>query len=108
MSFKRQDTHKIKSAPESWRRPKGRHSRSRLEKKGAAPRPKAGYRKPSEIRGLHPSGLEEVLVHNVSEVEELEEDQAARISSNVGGRKKAEMVEKADEMDVKVLNRGDL
>lgn len=107
MSFKRQDTHKIKSAPESWRRPKGSHSNSRLKKKGAAPMPNAGYRKPENVRGLHPSGFEEVLVHNVSDVEALDENQAARIASKVGGRKKEQMIEKADDIGVKVLNRGE-
>lgn len=107
MSFKRQDNHKKKSVPDSWRSPKGHHSRSRLKKKGAAPVPKAGYRAPKSDRGKHPSGYEDVLVHNVSEVEQLEEDQAARVASKVGGRKKEEIVQKADEEDVKVLNRGD-
>lgn len=108
MSFDREDSHKVKSAPESWRRPRGKHSRSRLKKKGAAPLPKAGYRKSSEVRGLHPSGLEEELVHNVSELENLDEGKAARVASKVGGRKKEKIVEKADELDIKVLNRGDL
>lgn len=108
MSFKRQDSHKIKSAPESWRRPTGSHSNSRLKKKGAAPGPNAGYRKDKRFRGLHPSGFEEVLVHNVDDVESLDDDQAARIASGVGGRKREAIVEKADENEVKVLNRGEL
>jgi len=108
MSFKRQDSHKIKTAPDSWRRPKGGHSNSRLKKKGAAPMPNAGYRTDNKVRGLHPSGLEEVLVHNVDDLEDLEDGQAARIGSTVGGRKRESIVEKADENGVKVLNRGDL
>jgi len=108
MSFEREDSHKIKTAPDSYRKPKGGHSNSRLKKKGAKPMPNAGYRKDKSVRGLHPSGFEEVLVHNTDEVEDLEEGQAARIGSTVGGRKKESIVEKADELDVKVLNRGDL
>ena len=108
MSFKRQDSHKIKTAPDSWRKPTGSHANSRLKKKGAAHMPNTGYRTDSDVRGLHPSGMEDVLVHNVDDIEALEDNQAARIGSTVGGRKRESIVEKADEMDVKVLNRGDL
>jgi large subunit ribosomal protein L32e len=108
MAFKREDNHKKKSVPDSWRKPKGGHSRSRLKKKGAAPKPEAGYRTPEEDRGKHPSGYEEVLVHNTSDLEEIESDtEAARIGSTVGGRKREMIIEKADEEDIKVLNRGD-
>ena len=107
--FKRQDKHKSgKLKNKSWRNPVGKHSKVRLEKKHAAPKPKAGYRTDKEIRGKHPSGYEDVLVHNKDDLEQLDpEKEAARIASKVGGRKKADIIEKADELDVKVLNRGD-
>lgn len=103
--FKREDSHKKGSVPDSWRRPKGKHSRARLQKKGARPVPKAGYRTDKEFRGKHPSGYEDVLVHNSSDLEELDpEKEAARIGSTVGGRKRKQMLEKADEEDIRVLN----
>jgi large subunit ribosomal protein L32e len=106
--FKRQDSHKKKSVPESWRKPKGQHSRSRLKKKHGAAVPKAGYRKPEEERGKHPSGYDEVLVHNTDDLEQIdEEEEAARIGSTVGGKKREKIIEKADEEDIKVLNRGE-
>ena len=107
MGFDRQDNHKKKSVPESWRKPQGYHSRSRLKKKGAAPMPQAGFRTDKDHRGKHPSGYEEVLVHNTSDIEELEEGEAARIGSTVGGRKREQIIEKADDEDIKVLNRGE-
>ncbi len=107
MGFDRQDNHKKKSVPESWRKPQGHHSRSRLKKKGAAPMPQAGFRTDKEYRGKHPSGYEEVLVHNTSDLDELEEGEAARIGSTVGGRKREQIIEKADDEDIKVLNRGE-
>jgi len=106
--FKREDTHKRKSVSDSWRKPTGGHSRSRLKKKGAAPKPEAGFRTNKEDRGKHPSGFEEVMVHNVSDLDQIEEDEAARIGSTVGGRKREQIIEKADDEDIKVLNRGDL
>jgi large subunit ribosomal protein L32e len=107
--FKRQMKHKHKKlSDKSWRNPVGKHSKVRLEKKHAAPKPKAGYRTDKEIRGKHPSGYEDVLVHNTDDLEELDlETEAARIASKVGGRKKADIIEKADEEDIKVLNRGE-
>lgn len=106
--FKREDSHKRKKASSSWRKPKGRHSRARLQKKGAGVKmPKAGYRKEKENRGLHPSGYEEVLVHNTADLEQLEENQAARIASKVGGKKRNAIIEKADEEDIHVFNRGE-
>jgi large subunit ribosomal protein L32e len=106
--FKRQDSHKKGSVPDSWRKPKGTHSRSRLKKQHGAAMPKAGFRKPEEERGKHPSGYEEVLVHNTDDLEELDADEeAARIGSTVGGRKREQIIEKADDEDIKVLNRGE-
>lgn len=108
MSNKREDSHKKKSVPASWRRPRGRHSRIRLEKKGAPAKPKAGYRTRKSERGKHPSGYDEVLVHNTSDLEEVDpETEAARIAGKVGARKREMIVEKADELDIKLLNAGD-
>lgn len=106
--FKREDNHKKTQTPSSWRRPKGGHSRARLQKKGANPLPKAGYRTAKDIRGKHPSGYEDVLVHNADDLEELDpETEAARIGGKVGGRKRQTILDKADDEDIHVLNRGD-
>ncbi|MFQ3274901.1 MAG: large subunit ribosomal protein L32e [Candidatus Nanohaloarchaea archaeon] len=103
--FKRENSHKKVQTPESWRRPKGKHSRVRLEVNGAPAKPKAGYRTDKEIRGLHPSGYEEVLVHNTEDLEDIDpETEAARIGSTVGGKKRAKIIEKAEEEEIKLLN----
>jgi len=106
--FKRHDSHKKKGVPSSWRKPKGRRSQVRLEEKGAKKKPKVGYRVNSEYRGLHPSGYREVIVHNASDLEQLDaEEEAARIASKVGAKKRETIVEKAEELEVKVLNPGE-
>ena len=104
--FKRQNKHKHKRiSNKSWKKPVGKHSDVRLNKKHAPAQPKAGYRTEKAIRGLHPSGYEDKLVNNTSDLEKLDpETQAARISSKVGGRKKQTILEKAEEFDIKVLN----
>lgn len=105
--FKRENSHKKKQTPDSWRRPRGRHSKIRLEVNGAPAKPKVGYRTDKEVRGVHPSGYEEVLVHNTNDLEELEEGEAAMIASKVGERKREKIVEKADEEEIPVLNPGE-
>lgn len=103
--FKREDSHKKVQTPSSWRSPRGHHSRIRLEVNGAPAKPKVGYRTSKEVRGLHPSGFEEVMVHNTDDLEDIDpETEAARIGGTVGGRKKAAIIEKAEEEDIKVLN----
>jgi large subunit ribosomal protein L32e len=47
-------------------------------------------------------------VHNTSDLEQVDpETEAARIASKVGGKKTEQIVEKADQEEIKVLNRGD-
>lgn len=103
--FKRQNSHKHKRVPSSWRKPRGKHSPMRRKEAHAPKMPNKGFRSPKDTRGLHPSGLEEVLVHNTDDLEELDGDEhAIRIGSSVGGRKRAVIAEKAEEMDLKLLN----
>jgi large subunit ribosomal protein L32e len=93
----------------SWRKPRGTHSKMREDRKHAPKRVKVGYRGPKEARGLHPSGFEDVLVHNTDDLEDLDPDtEAARIASGVGKRKKIKIVEQANELGIHVLNPGEV
>jgi large subunit ribosomal protein L32e len=104
-AFNRQDYHKKKRTPKSWRRPRGGLSKQRKGLKSRGPKVAAGFRTPTEVRGLHPSGFEDVLVHNTDDLEGVDADtQAVRIASGVGGRKRARIEEEADEAGIRVLN----
>lgn len=104
-SFKRQDHHKKKRVPTSWRRPQGSHSKRRKEVKGKGASAGVGYGSPKEVRGLHPSGFEEVLVHRPEDLEDVDPStQAVRIGGSVGGRKRERIEEKALEEEIRVLN----
>lgn len=88
-----------------WRAPKGGHSKMRVRKKEAGNLPKSGYGSPRAVEGLHPSGFEEFLVHSPKDVEKINpEKQACRISATVGKKKKLEIMKKAEELKIKVLN----
>jgi large subunit ribosomal protein L32e len=103
--FNRQDHHKKKRVSTSWRRPRGQLSKQRKGVKGKGDTVEAGFRTPTEVRGKHPSGFEEVRVHNVDDLEGVDGDrEAVRIASKVGARKRERIEEQAEDQDVRVLN----
>jgi len=104
-AFRRQQYHKKKRTPESWRKPRGNLSKQRRGIKGKGDMVEAGYRTPKDARGLHPSGFEEVRVHNVDDLEGVDGDtQAVRIASKVGARKRERIEEVAEDREIRVLN----
>ena len=107
--FKRQNWFRYKRLGDKWRRPRGIHSKMRRHFKYRIAVVQPGFRGPANVRGLHPSGFEEVRVHNLKEVEMVDpKTQAIRIASTVGDKKRETIVEKADEMGIRVFNRRDL
>jgi large subunit ribosomal protein L32e len=103
--FYRQDYHKKKRTPTSWRRPRGGLSKQRRGIKGKGDTVEAGFRTPKAVRGKHPSGFEEVRVMNVDDLEGIDEDrEAARIGSTVGARKRERIEEEAEDRGIRVLN----
>ncbi|MEE8402130.1 MAG: 50S ribosomal protein L32e [Candidatus Hydrothermarchaeaceae archaeon] len=105
MKFRRLEYFRYKKLGEKWRRPRGKHNKVRKYIGGKLPRPLIGFKK--KVRGLHPSGYMDVLISNVSELENLDRDtQAVRISGKLGGRKRQIILEKTKELKLKVLNPG--
>jgi large subunit ribosomal protein L32e len=103
--FNRQDHHKKKRVPTAWRRPRGQLSKQRRGIKGKGDTVEAGFRTPTAVRGLHPSGFEEVRVHNVDDLDGVDGDrEAVRIASKVGGRKRERIEDEAEERGIRVLN----
>jgi large subunit ribosomal protein L32e len=98
---------KTKKPNFTYRKPKGKTSKRRRYEARKPAMPSIGYRTPRNLRGLHPSGYQDVLVKNIAELEDLDPStQAGRISSTVGTRKKITMLEKARELKIKILNKG--
>jgi len=105
--FKRSESWRYVRVKESWRAPDGIDSKMRLKRKGYPVIPSIGYRVPKKIRGLHPSGLQEIPVYRVEDLEAVDPTkQAVRIGHTVGVTKRVEILEKAKEQGILVLNPG--
>ena len=88
-----------------WRKPKGIHSKIRHHFKGRRKMPSPGYKSPREVRGLHASGLAMVMGFSVDDVKKIKNgSEGIVIPGNVGMKKRLEILRKAKEFDVKILN----
>jgi len=104
-NFLREEWYRYKRVPKNWRRPDGITSKMRRNLKYRPSRVRVGFRGPKDVRGLHSSGFEEVVVHNVGDLEKINpKTQAARIGSNVGTKKRTDIGDKAEELNIRVLN----
>jgi len=105
--FVRQESWRYARVDESWRRPKGIDSKMRKEVKGWPAKVKIGYGGPKAAKGLHPSAYREVIVYNVDDLSKIKpEVEAARIAHVVGAKKRTEILRRAREMGIHVLNPG--
>jgi len=105
--FKRFESWRFVRIKDQWRKPRGIDNKMRTELQGWPKSVKIGYRGPAAVRGLHASGMEEVMVWNTKDLEKVDpETQVARIGGTVGGRKKETMLEKAKELKIRILNPG--
>lgn len=102
--FIRQDAHKKARVSNSWRRPKGIQSKMRLKRPGYRRSVEVGYGSPAAVKGLSREGLVPVVVKNIADLEKIKKGEAAVISSTVGQRKRIEILNKAKESGIKVLN----
>ena len=106
-SFRRQEWFRYRRLSKTgYRKPKGKDSKMRMNRKYRSPMARVGYGKLASARGLHPSRFEEELVHNIDELDGIApERQAVRIGSSVGNRKRSRIHDRADDLGLRVLNR---
>ena len=103
--FIRQDNPKRKKLNYKWRKPKGIHSKIRHHFKGRRKMPSPGYKSPAEVKGLHSSGLAIVRVFSADDVKKIKkENEGIIVPKRIGMKKSLEILKKANELNVKVLN----
>lgn len=104
-AFRRQEGYRYKKLSDSWRRPRGRHSKLRKGEKARGKKPSVGYRLPAAVRNLGRNGYKPVLVSNRDDLGRIEpEKEAAVIRSAVGKKKRTEIVLEAEKLGIKLLN----
>ena len=104
--FKREEWFRYKRIPQNWRRPDGLHSKMRKHLKYRPSVVRVGFRGPKTTRGLHPSGFEEVMVYNIDDLEKIDPNkQAGRIGGSVGTKKRIDIEKRAEELDIRILNK---
>jgi large subunit ribosomal protein L32e len=100
--------YKKKRIKRRWRKPRGIDSKLRLGVRGYPKKVSTGYGSPKNARGLHKSGLIIVSVSSLADLEAVKkEKEGIIIKSNVGLKKKVEIVKKAKEKGIKILNLKD-
>ncbi len=103
--FVQTDQHKKKKLKDVWRKPRGLHNKKRKYILGKGEMARPGYGSPAAVKGLHPSGFEEVLLSRAKDLDNVDPaTQAIRIARTVGQRKRMDIVKKAQSLGLKILN----
>lgn len=103
--FVQTDQHKKKKLKDTWKKPRGLHNKKRQFILGKGEMARVGYGSPAAVKGLHPSGFEEVLLSRAQDLDNVDPaTQAVRIARTVGQRKRMDIVKKAQSMGLKILN----
>ncbi|KAL9979784.1 hypothetical protein ACROYT_G017499, partial [Oculina patagonica] len=105
--FIRHQSDRFLRVKQSWRKPKGIDNRVRRRFKGQYLMPSIGYGSNKNTRHLMPDGFKKFVIHNVKELEVLlmaNKSYAAEIAHNVSSKKRKEIVERAQQLAIKITN----
>jgi large subunit ribosomal protein L32e len=106
-SFRRVESWRYKRVKDSWRKARGIDSQTRMKEKSGVKSPSVGYRSPKKVRGIHPSGYEEVRVFNINDIKGLNNKKhALKLSGRIGAKKRIALIDYAQNRGFKILNIG--
>ncbi|MFT4303253.1 MAG: eL32 family ribosomal protein [Candidatus Woesearchaeota archaeon] len=94
--FPRYNSHKLKKLTTSWRRPKGLHNKVRLAHRGYVGKVSIGYGKASK-KPLP-------LITNINDLLLVKTGSNVLLSANLGTRKRVDIIKKANELKINILN----
>jgi large subunit ribosomal protein L32e len=106
-TFNRVESWRYKRVKKSWRKARGIDSKTRKKTKSGVKSPTIGYRSPKKVRGLHPSGYEEVRITSINDLKNLSKKKhALKISGKLGAKKRISLIDYCQNRGFKVLNLG--
>ena len=106
-SFRRVESWRYKRVKDSWRKARGIDSQTRKKTKSGVKSPTVGFRNPRKVRGLHPSGFEEVRVTKIQELKNLNKNyHAIKISGKLGAKKRIALIDYCQKRGFRILNLG--
>ena len=101
----RQESWRLKRIKENWRRPTGVSNKMRRRQRGWPKSASVGYKTPNDLRHLHPSGLREMIVYRAADLDKLDpKTYVARIGHTVGEKKRVVILDRARELEIKLVN----
>lgn len=101
--FVRQKAAKFKRLSKKWKKPKGRQSKMRRGFRGHRNVVAVGYGSPKKL-----SKLRDIFVSSIKDLENIKENSTIIIASELGKRKRVELLDKAKEMKLKISNIKDV
>jgi len=105
--FIRHQSDRYVKVKDNWRKPKGIDNRVRRRFKGQYLMPNIGYGSAKATRHMLPTGFMKVLVNNVKELEMLmmqNRKYCAEIAHGVSSKKRKQIVERAQELSIRITN----
>ena len=105
--FKRHQSDRFDRVGPSWRKPRGIDSCVRRRFRGTIRMVNVGYKNNLKTRHQIKSGFKRFLVNNVNELEMLlmnNRTHAAEIAHSVSAKKRVDIINRAKELNVKVIN----
>lgn len=104
-NFRRHDSHKKIRVSASWRNPRGRQSKQRLQLKSYARGIATGYGAPKGVYGLTRDGLTQNVIASVKDLSSLDpKKDGIIISRTLGNRKRVGVIKATTEGKFTVLN----
>ena len=92
----------------SWRRPRGIDNKKRISVGKMGLSPMIGYGQSADVKYKHPSGVYEVSIENLKQMEKFDvknsPPSAIRIAGTVGKRLKTKIIAAAKTKNLRVLN----
>merc|ERR1719147_176577 len=105
--FTRHQSDRYDKLKPNWRKPKGIDNRVRRKFRGMYKMPNIGYGSDKRTKHMLPNGFRKVLVHNLKELEVLmmqNKSFCAEIAHGVSAKKRKTLVERAQQLAIRVTN----